>query len=73
MAGNKPAKTGDQPTAVTQQQQQPQVAVTNEPGKDGNDVISKPTKMVKDEQTTTQQNNLARAYTGNSLSKVKQR
>jgi hypothetical protein len=71
MAGNKPAKTGDQPTAVTPSAQQPQVAVTNEPGKDGN-VISKPTKMVKDEQTTTQQNNVARAYTGNSLSKVKQ-
>jgi hypothetical protein len=70
IAGNKPAKTGDQPATATQTAQQPQVAATNQPGK-VNDVISKPTNTVKDEQTTTQQNKVAQAYTANNLNKVK--
>ncbi|MES2376491.1 MAG: hypothetical protein V4553_07925 [Bacteroidota bacterium] len=68
-AGNKPAKTGNQPATITQPAQQPQVA-TNESGK-GNNVISKPTNTVKDEQTTTQQNKVEQAYTANNLNKVK--
>jgi hypothetical protein len=70
MAGNKPAKTGDQPANVTRPGQQPQVAATNPPAK-VNDVISKPTNTVKDEQTTTQHNKVAQAYTANNLNKAK--
>jgi hypothetical protein len=70
IAGNKPAKTGEQPAKATQPEQQPQVAATNQPQK-VNDVISKPTNAVKDEQTTTQQNKVAQAYTANNLNKVK--
>ncbi|MGF7081335.1 hypothetical protein [Mucilaginibacter sp. UYCu711] len=70
IAGNKPAKTGDQPANVTSHGQQPQMAATNQPGK-SNDVISKPANAVKDEQTTTQQNKVAQAYTANNLNKAK--
>ncbi len=70
MAGNKPAKNGEQPAKVTHPEQQPQVATTNPPGK-VNDAISKPTNTVKDEQPTTQQK-VAQAYTANNLNKVKQ-
>jgi cytoskeletal protein RodZ len=70
MTGNKPAKTGGEPTTVTQPVQQPQVAATTDPAK-VNDVISKPANTVKDEQTTTQQNKVAQHYTANNVTTVK--
>lgn len=70
IARNKPAKNGEQPAKVTQPEQQPQVAATNPPAK-ANDVISKPSNAVKNEQTTTQQNKVAQGYIANNLNKVK--
>lgn len=72
MAGNKnnkPAKTGG-PATVTQPAQQPQVATATGPDR-VNDVVSKSTNGVRDEQTTTQPTKVTQAYTANNLNKVK--